>query len=103
MSPKPQASALEYGLNSAPVVTAKGEGELALDMMAQARRHGVYITQDPELLALLSRIKVDDEIPPELYTVVSVILSWVYWLKDMRPGDEKVSAVPAARGDQASL
>jgi flagellar biosynthesis protein len=45
---------------------------------------------------------VDDEIPPELYTVVSVILSWVYWLKDMRPGDEKASAAPAAR-DQASL
>ena len=102
MSRKPQAIALEYGLNSAPVVTAKGEGELALDMIAQARQHGVYITQDPELLALLSRIKVDDEIPPELYTVVSVILSWVYWLKDMRPGDEKAGAAPAAR-DQASL
>jgi flagellar biosynthesis protein len=32
---------------------------------------------------------VDDEIPPELYTAVAVILSWVYWLKGMRPGDEK--------------
>ncbi len=85
------------------MVTAKAEGELALDMMAQARRHGVYITQDPELLALLSRINVDDEIPPELYTVVSVILSWVYWLKDMRPGDEKAGVPPAVRGDQASL
>ncbi len=103
MSPKRQAIALEYGLNSAPVVTAKGEGELALDMIAQARQHGVYITQDPELLALLSRIKVDDEIPPELYTVVSVILSWVYWLKDMRPGDEKVGVPPGVRNDQASL
>ena len=103
MSPKPKAIALEYGLNSAPVVTAKGEGELALDMIAQARQHGVYITQDPELLALLSRIKVDDEIPPELYTVVSVILSWVYWLKDMRPGDEKAGVPPGVRNDQASL
>ena len=25
----------------------------------------------------------------ELYTAVAVILSWVYWLKGMRPGDEK--------------
>jgi len=32
---------------------------------------------------------VDQEIPPELYTAVAVILSWVYWLKGMRPGDEK--------------
>jgi flagellar biosynthesis protein len=41
------------------------------------------------LLALLSRLNVDDEIPTELYTTVAVILSWVYWLKGMRPGDEK--------------
>jgi flagellar biosynthesis protein len=102
MTRTPRAVALEYGLNTAPVVTAKGDGELALEMMAQARRHGVYITQDPELLALLCRLNVDDEIPPELYTVVSVILSWVYWLKDMRPGDEKVTG-PTSQPDQASL
>ena len=93
MSRTPQAVALEYGLNTAPVVTAKGEGELALEMIAQARRNGVYITQDPELLALLCRLNVDEEIPPELYRVVSVILSWVYWLKDIRPGDEKAAGV----------
>jgi len=40
-------------------------------------------------VALLSRLKVDEEIPPELYTVVAVVLSWVYWLKGMRPGDEQ--------------
>jgi len=99
MSPRPlrQAIALEYGLNTTPVVTAKGDDELALQMIAQARAHGVYVAQDPQLLALLSRVKVDQEIPPELYTAVSVILSWVYWLKGMRPGDEK------SAGDQASL
>ena len=102
MTRTPQAVALEYGLNTAPVVTAKGEGELALEMMAQARRHGVYNTQDPELLALLCRLNVDEEIPPELYTVVSVILSWVYWLKDMRPGDEKATGLKN-EPDQASL
>lgn len=99
MSPRPlrQAIALEYGLNTTPVVTAKGDDELALQMIAQARAHGVYVSQDPQLLALLSRVKVDQEIPPELYTAVSVILSWVYWLKGMRPGDEK------SADDQASL
>jgi hypothetical protein len=35
---------------------------------------------------------VDEEIPTELYTTVAVILSWVYWLKGMRPGDEKMAA-----------
>ena len=99
MIPRPsrQAIALEYGLNITPVVTAKGENEIATQMIAQAQAQGVYVSQDPELLALLSRVEVDQEIPPELYTAVSVILSWVYWLKGMRPGDEKLT------DDQASL
>jgi len=34
-------------------------------------------------------VRVDEEIPPQLYTAVAVILSWVYWLRGMQPGDEK--------------
>ncbi len=94
-----QAIALEYGQNQVPVVTAKAQDELALDMIEQARRHGVYVTEDPQLLALLSRLRVDQAVPPELFTAVAVILSWVYWLKGMRPGDEKIKAT----SDQASL
>jgi len=97
MNRQRQAIALEYGLNQVPMVTAKGQAELAESMLAEARRQGVYVTEDPQLLSLLSRLNVNEEIPPELYTAVSVILSWVYWLKGMRPGDEKESK------DQASL
>jgi flagellar biosynthesis protein len=57
--------------------------------VAEAQRHGVYVAQDPALLALLSRLEIDQEIPPELYTAVAVVLSWAYWLKGMSPGDEK--------------
>jgi hypothetical protein len=39
-------------------------------------------------------LDVDQEIPQELYTAVAVVLSWVYWLRGMRPGDEKASANP---------
>ena len=81
-----QALALEYGQNLTPIVSAKGEGEVAL-----------------KLLALLSRLKVDQEIPPELYRTVSVILSWVYWLKNMRPGDEKLEPENQTADSQASL
>lgn len=84
-----QAVALEYGLNSAPVLTAKGEADVAEDIIAEARRRGVYVAEDPELLALLSRLELGEEIPPQLYTAVAVVLSWAYWLKGMRPGDEK--------------
>ena len=94
MSARKKAIALEYGKNRAPVVTAKGEEEAAIAMIAQARAYGIYVTEDPKLLALLSRLKVDQEIPHELFTAVSVILAWVYWLRGMRPGDEKAD-VPA--------
>jgi flagellar biosynthesis protein len=89
-----QAVALEYGMNAVPVVTAKADADLAEHLIEEARRQGVYVTEDPQLLALLSRLNVDDEIPPELYTAVAVILSWVYWLKGMRPGDEKRGGRP---------
>jgi flagellar biosynthesis protein len=76
-----QAVALAYGKNPVPVVTAKGDDDLAWRMIDEA----------PQLLALLSRLDVDQEIPQELYTAVAVVLSWVYWLKGMRPGDEKAN------------
>jgi flagellar biosynthesis protein len=66
--------------------------------LAEAQKQGVYVAEDPQLLALLSRLDVGDEIPQDMYTAVAVILSWVYWLKGMRPGDEK-----AADPNQASL
>jgi flagellar biosynthesis protein len=87
-----QAVALAYGKNPVPVVTAKGDDDLALRMIEEARQQGVFISEDPQLLALLSRFEVDEEIPQELYTAVAVVLSWVYWLKGMRPGDEKANA-----------
>ena len=86
-----KAIALAYGKHPVPVVTAKGEDDLARQMIEEAKKQGVFISEDPQLLALLSRLNVDDEIPRELYTAVAVILSWVYWLKDMRPGDEKIN------------
>ena len=85
-----QAIALAYGRHPVPIVTAKGDDDLARRLIEEAEKHGVFISEDPQLLALLSRLmNVDQEIPPELYTAVAVILSWVYWLKGMRPGDEK--------------
>jgi len=105
MTQRFQAIALEYGPNTAPIVVAKGDDNVAAMIVEEARKQGVYVSQDPQLLALLSRLNVDDEIPTELYTTVAVILSWVYWLKGMRPGDEKVEKTvktePADKPDPA--
>ena len=84
-----QAVALEYGLNKAPLLTAKGDDELARRIVAEAKKQGVYVAEDPRLLAMLSRLDVGQEIPEDMFTAVAVILAWVYWLKGMQPGDEK--------------
>ena len=84
-----QAVALEYGRNKVPTVTAKGDDELANRIVAEAKKQGVYVAEDPRLLALLSRLDVGQEIPQDMFTAVAVILAWVYWLKGMQPGEEK--------------
>ncbi len=84
-----EALALEYGRNKTPKVSAKGEEELARRIIDEAKKHGIYVAEDPQLLSLLSKLDVGDEIPQDMYTAVAVILSWVYWLKGMKPGDEK--------------
>jgi flagellar biosynthesis protein len=86
-----EAVALAYGDRAAPVVTAKGRDELAEAIIAEAKRQGVYITEDRELVAALSRLDLEQEIPRDLYVAVAVVLSWAYWLRGMKPGDENLS------------
>ena len=85
-----QAVALEYGRNKVPTLTAKGDDELASRIVAEAKKQGVYVAEDPRLLAMLSRLDVGQEIPEDMFTAVAVILAWVYWLEGMQPGDEKL-------------
>ena len=84
-----EAVALEYGQQKTPRVVAKGQAELAMRILQEAKKQGIYVAEDPQLLALLSKLDVGDEITKDMYTAVAVILSWVYWLKGMQPGDEK--------------
>ena len=89
MKPSKQAIALEYGRRESPVISARGSGELAERIIAEARKRGVHIAEDPQLVGLLGQLQVDQEIPEQLYTAVAVILAWAYWLRGMVPGDEK--------------
>ena len=87
-----KAVAVEYGDNPVPVLTAKGEEEMAYAIIEEARKRGVHVAEDPQLVAVLSKLKLDEEIPEELYSTVAVVLSWVYWLKGMVPGDERADS-----------
>ena len=75
-----QAVALKYDFENAPKVVAKGDGVLADKIVEIAEQHGVTLYQDSELVKLLSRIEVDEEIPSNLYQAVAVVLSFVLQL-----------------------
>ena len=77
-----KAVALRYktGDDNAPRVTAKGTDLIAEKIIEMARKHGIPIKDDPDLIEVLSRLDLNEEIPPELYVVVAELLAFVYRL-----------------------
>lgn len=75
-----KAVALRYdpGQSEAPVVTAKGTGYLADRILESAKEHGIPIQEDAALVEVLSKLDLDQQIPPELYALVAEILSFIY-------------------------
>ncbi len=75
-----RAVALRYdpAEDAAPKVVAKGRGRLAQQILEAARDHAVPIRQDPNLVRVLGRLNLDQEIPPELYQAVAVILAFLH-------------------------
>jgi flagellar biosynthesis protein len=74
-----KAAALKYRPgDSAPSLVAKGRGLVAEKIIALARRHGVPIREDRNMVEILSTIDLYDEIPPELYKAVAEILAYIY-------------------------
>ena len=80
-----QAIALEYGRRDVPVVVAKGSGAIAERILAEARRQGIFIAEDPQLLSTLSRLELDEQIPVECYAAVAVVLAWAFRLRGIMP------------------
>lgn len=88
--PNKKAVALKYepGERNAPVVVAKGQGRIAEAILEKAAESGVPIQQDKSLVEVLSKLDLDQEVPPELYTLVAEILSFVY-RSDQRAGAKR--------------
>ena len=81
-APPVGAVALRYDgdSRSAPDVVAKGKGEVAEQILKLAKKHGVPVREDRDLLQLLAVCDVGDEIPLELYTAVAELLAYLYRL-----------------------
>jgi flagellar biosynthesis protein len=63
---------------STPSVVAKGAGGIADKIIQIAREHGIPVREDPDLVETLSKLDIDQEVPPELYHVIAEVLAWVY-------------------------
>jgi flagellar biosynthesis protein len=74
------AVALTYdrSRDDAPRVAASGRGAVAERILEAAREAGIPIRHDADLLEILARVPVGDEIPPELYQAVAEILAFIY-------------------------
>ncbi|MFC5532428.1 EscU/YscU/HrcU family type III secretion system export apparatus switch protein [Cohnella yongneupensis] len=75
-----KAVALKYmpDKRAAPVIVAKGQGVIADEILRRAQENGVPIQEDSSLVEVLSKLDLEQEIPPELYRLVAEILSFVY-------------------------
>ncbi|MCL2589849.1 MAG: flagellar biosynthesis protein FlhB [Betaproteobacteria bacterium] len=67
----------------APIVVAKGRGELALKIREVAREHGVALLEAPSLArALYAHCELEEAIPAPLFTAVAEVMAYVYQLNE---------------------
>jgi flagellar biosynthesis protein len=83
MEERKKAVALRYDLerDKAPVVLAKGYGELAERIIKIAKERNIPIVEDEDLISALIRVEVFEEIPPELYRAVAKVLVFIKTLR----------------------
>jgi flagellar biosynthetic protein FlhB len=103
-NPDEFAVALEYipEKMAAPLVLAKGRGELAQKIKREARWHEIPIVENrPLAQALYRTVEVGGTIPAKLYTAVAEVLAFIYRAQTrMRAEAAGNSAkAPGASGD----
>jgi flagellar biosynthesis protein len=79
------AVALTYDGSSAPTISAEGSGELAEQIIAIARAHGIPLFENPQLLALLQEIGLGEEIPETLYLCIAQVIAFAYKIQGKTP------------------
>jgi flagellar biosynthesis protein len=74
------AVALNYerGKGELPRIAASGYGKLAEKIMRLAFENGVKVREDADLVEVLARLDLGEEIPLEAVEAVAEILAYVY-------------------------
>ena len=79
------AIGLLYEAGHSPIVSAKGFGELADEIIALAKVKGILIHQDEALANTLSKLDRAEEIPKELYFVIAELIAFSYVVRGKFP------------------
>ncbi len=85
MSSNREAIALVYDGDQAPTLTAKGEGDLAEQIIQLAMEYEVPIYENAELAKVLARLELGDQIPEALYRTIAEIIAFAWYLKGKAP------------------
>jgi flagellar biosynthesis protein len=85
MSTQREAIALVYDGEQAPTLTAKGEGELAEQIIQLALDYEVPIYENADLARMLTQLELGDQIPEALYRTIAEIIAFAWYLKGKRP------------------
>ena len=64
----------------APLVTAKGQDSMALQILDIAKQHSVPVVRNIGLAHSLFDLDIGHEIPEDLYEAVAEVLNFVYQL-----------------------
>ena len=75
--------------NASPLRQA--DESLVAAIIEEAKRRGIELTSDPELLATLASVETEEQIPRELYAAMAVVLSWVDGLS-VQPANSKTGS-----------
>jgi flagellar biosynthesis protein len=67
---------------SSPYVSALGQGLMAERLIEEAKKHGIPIRENPDLVQILMKLDLGQEIPPALYQAVAETLIFVYRLNE---------------------
>ena len=86
------AAAIKYDVDKdrAPKIIATGKGQVADMILQVAEEHRIPFYEDDSLVDLLSKLQLDQEVPPELYALVAEVLAFVYKLDRLAKKRKKV-------------
>lgn len=80
-----QAIALSYDEKTAPKLTAKGNAQLAEEIIELAELHGIPLYENAELVSALAQLELGEEIPEVLYRVIAEVIAFAFYLQGKTP------------------